>query len=106
MLFVDHFHRLLGGEERRYPIDAANLLVPALARREIQIIGACTLAQYRQHIERFAAIEFRLQAICIESDDESEESGFRLPNASKSNANCSSLRGRGRASRAAGDGRW
>ncbi len=71
VLFVDHFHRLLGGEEQRYPIDAANLLIPALARHAIQIIGACTLAQYRQHIERFAAIEFRLQAICIESDDES-----------------------------------
>jgi ATP-dependent Clp protease ATP-binding subunit ClpA len=70
VIFVDHFHRLLGDEEQRYTIDAASLLVPALARREIQMIGACTLAQYRAHIERFAAIEYRLQAICLPADEE------------------------------------
>jgi hypothetical protein len=42
LLFVDHFHCLLGGEWDRYPIDAATLLKPALAQRQIQLIGTCT----------------------------------------------------------------
>ncbi len=69
VLFVDYFHRLLGGGDQRYQIDIPNLLVPALARREIQIIGACTFAQYREHIERFAAIERRFQLICLQLDE-------------------------------------
>ena len=65
LLFVDHFHRLVGGERERYPIDAATLLKPALARDQIQLIGACTPAQYRQYIERDAAIQRRCQEICL-----------------------------------------
>ncbi len=66
LLFVDHIHRLLGGEDQRYPIlDAANLLKPALARDQIQLMGACTLAQYRQHIERDAAMQRRFQEILM-----------------------------------------
>lgn len=69
LLFVNHFHRLLGGEQERYQIDARNLLKPTLARHEIQLIGACTPAQYRQYIERDAAIARRLQECYIKSDE-------------------------------------
>jgi len=65
LLFVDHFHRLLGGEWDWYPIDAATLLKPALAHRQIQLIGTCTLAQYRQHTERDAAMQRRFQEILM-----------------------------------------
>jgi ATP-dependent Clp protease ATP-binding subunit ClpA len=70
LLFVNHFHWLLGGEQHRYAIDASGLLKPVLARREIQLIGACTLAQYRQYIERDGAIECRVQECSIRSDEE------------------------------------
>lgn len=69
ILFVDHFHRLVAGERERYPIDAAGLLKPALARDQIQLIGACTLEQYRQYIERDAAIQRRCQEICLPALD-------------------------------------
>lgn len=65
LLLVDHFHRIVGGEWDRYPIDVAPLLKPMLARRQIQLIGACTLEHYRQHIERDAAIQRRCQEICM-----------------------------------------
>lgn len=65
VLYVDHFHRLLGGEPDCYPIDAATLLKPALNRDRIQLIGACTLEQYRQYIERDASIQRPCQAICV-----------------------------------------
>ena len=63
LLFIDHFHRLLGGNSQHYSINAATLLKPTLARGEIQMIGACTLSQYQQHIERDAAISRRFQEI-------------------------------------------
>jgi len=65
ILFVDHFHRLVAGERERYPIDAAGLLKPALARDQIQLIGACTVEQYRQYVERDAAIQRRCQEVCL-----------------------------------------
>jgi len=65
ILYIDHFHRLLGGESDRYPIDATALLKPALNRDRIQVIGACTFAEYRQHIERDAAIHRPCQEICV-----------------------------------------
>lgn len=65
ILFIDHFHRLVAGERERYPIDAAGLLKPALARDRIQLIGACTLEQYRQCIECDAAINRRCQEVCL-----------------------------------------
>ena len=63
LLCVDHFHRFVGGERDRYPIDAAMLLKPTLARGEIQLIGACTLRQHRQYIEQDAAISRRMQEV-------------------------------------------
>lgn len=65
LLFVDHFHRLVAGECDTYPIDAATLLKPALARDHIQLIGTCTLEQYRRHIERDAAIRWRFQEVIL-----------------------------------------
>ena len=70
LLFINHFHRLLGGELSRYPIDASSLLKPILARREIQFIGACMPDQYQQYIEQDAAISRRLQEFHIKSDNE------------------------------------
>ncbi|GCE12418.1 hypothetical protein KTT_22770 [Tengunoibacter tsumagoiensis] len=65
MLYVDHLHRLVGGEPDTYPIDASTLLKPVLARGQIQLIGACTLEQYRQYIEKNASLQRRFQAICV-----------------------------------------
>ena len=72
VLFVDHFHWLLGGERQRFPMDGAGLLVPALARREIQMVGACTFSHYQEHIERFAAIERRFQTVILQLDQEND----------------------------------
>jgi ATP-dependent Clp protease ATP-binding subunit ClpB len=70
ILYVDHFHRLVGGESDQYPIDAFALLKPALARGQVQLIGACTREQYRQYIERDAALQRRFQEICLpEAED-------------------------------------
>lgn len=69
ILFVDHFHRLVGGERERYPIDAAGLLKPALHRDQIQLLGTCTLEQYRQYIERDAAIQRCCQEVCLPALD-------------------------------------
>ena len=63
LMFIDHFHRLLGGEPKEYLIDASNLLKPMLARRQIQLITACTVEQYRLHIEQNAAMYRRFQEI-------------------------------------------
>lgn len=65
ILYVDHFHRLVGSESNRYPIDAISLLKPALARGQVKLIGACTREQYRQHIERDTSIQRRCQEICL-----------------------------------------
>lgn len=70
VLYVDHFHRLIGGECDRYPIDAANLLKPALHRDRIRLIGTCMLEDYRQYIERDAAIERCCQPICVPETSE------------------------------------
>lgn len=69
LLFVNHFHWLLGAEQQRSPIDASRLLKPVLARREIQLIAACTPEQYRQYIERDAAISRRLQEYPVRPDE-------------------------------------
>ncbi len=65
ILYIDHFHRLLGGEPDRYPIHAHSLLKPALNRDRIQLMGACTLEHYRQHIERDASMQRPCQEICL-----------------------------------------
>lgn len=66
ILFIDEFHMLVGAGAAGSSVDAANILKPALARGELQCIGATTLNEYRQHIESDAALERRFQPIYVE----------------------------------------
>ena len=68
VLLLNDFHRLIGGEPHPYALDLAPLLVSALARNEIQLLGTSTLEQYRHYIERDAAIARRFQAVMLKSD--------------------------------------
>jgi ATP-dependent Clp protease ATP-binding subunit ClpA len=70
LLLLNDFHRLVGGESLPCAINVAPLLVPALARRQIQLLGVSTLAQYRQYIERDAGIQRRVQPVVLRSDEE------------------------------------
>jgi ATP-dependent Clp protease ATP-binding subunit ClpC len=65
MLFIDEIHTLVGAGAAEGAIDAANILKPALARGEIQCIGATTLDEYRKNIEKDAALERRFQTIMV-----------------------------------------
>ncbi|MBF0331330.1 MAG: ATP-dependent Clp protease ATP-binding subunit [Candidatus Omnitrophica bacterium] len=65
ILFIDEIHTLVGAGAAEGAIDAANILKPALARGEIQCIGATTLDEYRKHIEKDAALERRFQTIMV-----------------------------------------
>ncbi|MDP6606961.1 MAG: ATP-dependent Clp protease ATP-binding subunit [Dehalococcoidia bacterium] len=66
VLFIDELHMLVGAGAAEGAVDAANILKPALARGEIQAIGATTLDEYRKHIERDAALERRFQPIRVD----------------------------------------
>jgi ATP-dependent Clp protease ATP-binding subunit ClpC len=66
ILFIDELHTIVGAGAAEGAVDAANILKPALARGEIQLIGATTLAEYRKHVERDAALERRFQPVIIE----------------------------------------
>src|SRR5438105_3177900 len=65
MLFIDELHTLVGAGGAEGAIDASNVLKPALARGEIQCIGATTLDEYRKYIEKDAALARRFQAIIV-----------------------------------------
>ena len=65
ILFIDELHTLIGAGAAEGAIDAANILKPALARGEIQCIGATTLDEYRKHIEKDAALERRFQPVTV-----------------------------------------
>ncbi|MEN9202639.1 MAG: ATP-dependent Clp protease ATP-binding subunit [Thermostichus sp. DG_1_6_bins_120] len=65
ILVIDEVHTLIGAGAAEGAIDAANILKPALARGELQCIGATTLDEYRKHIERDAALERRFQPIMV-----------------------------------------
>jgi len=65
VLFIDEMHTLVGAGAAEGAIDAANILKPALARGELQCIGATTLDEYRKHIEKDAALERRFQPIMV-----------------------------------------
>lgn len=65
ILFIDELHTLIGAGAAEGAIDAANILKPALARGEIQTIGATTLDEYKKHIEKDAALERRFQPISV-----------------------------------------
>ncbi|MBU5678168.1 ATP-dependent Clp protease ATP-binding subunit [Alkaliphilus sp. MSJ-5] len=66
ILFIDEMHTIIGAGAAEGAIDAANILKPALARGEIQVIGATTLDEYRKHIEKDAALERRFQPITVD----------------------------------------
>jgi ATP-dependent Clp protease ATP-binding subunit ClpC len=65
ILFIDELHTLVGAGAAQGAIDAASILKPMLARGELQTIGATTLAEYRQHLEKDAALERRFQPIQV-----------------------------------------
>lgn len=66
ILFVDEMHTLIGAGAADGAVDAANILKPALARGELQMMGATTLTEYRKHVEKDAALERRFQSVVIE----------------------------------------
>ncbi len=66
VLFIDELHTLIGAGGAEGAIDASNILKPALARGELQCIGATTLDEYRKHIEKDAALERRFQPVQVD----------------------------------------
>ncbi len=72
VLFIDELHTLVGAGGAEGAIDAANVLKPALARGEVQCIGATTLDEYRKHIEKDGALERRFQTIIVEPPSKDE----------------------------------
>ncbi|MDR2499676.1 MAG: ATP-dependent Clp protease ATP-binding subunit [Treponema sp.] len=66
ILFIDEIHTIIGAGGAEGTIDASNMLKPGLSRGDIQCIGATTLAEYRRHFEKDAALERRFQAVLVE----------------------------------------
>lgn len=65
ILFIDEIHTLIGAGAAEGAVDAANIIKPALARGEMQVIGATTITEYRKHIEKDAALERRFQSVMV-----------------------------------------
>lgn len=76
ILFIDEIHTLVGAGSAEGGIDAANMLKPALARGKLQVIGATTIAEYRKHIEKDAALERRLQPLLVKEPTVSQTIGI------------------------------
>lgn len=72
ILFIDEFHTLVGVGGAEGAIDASNILKPALARGELQVIGATTIEEYRKHVEKDPALERRFQPVMIEEPTQEE----------------------------------
>jgi len=72
ILFIDEIHTIVGAGGATGSLDAANMLKPALARGEIQCVGATTLDEYRQHIEKDGALERRFQKVMVDPTSEEE----------------------------------
>lgn len=72
ILFLDEIHTLIGAGGSEGAIDAASILKPALARGEIQLIGATTMAEYRKYVEKDAALERRFQPVDVAQPDEKD----------------------------------
>lgn len=66
ILFLDELHTIIGAGGAEGAIDASNIMKPALARGELQLIGATTIAEYRKYIEKDAALERRFQPVTVE----------------------------------------
>jgi ATP-dependent Clp protease ATP-binding subunit ClpB len=71
ILFIDELHTMVGAGKGEGSMDAGNMLKPALARGELHCVGATTLNEYRQYIEKDAALERRFQKVLV--DEPSEE---------------------------------
>lgn len=72
ILFLDELHTIIGAGGAEGAIDASNILKPSLARGEMQLIGATTIAEYRKYIERDAALERRFQPVTVEEPTQEE----------------------------------
>ncbi len=72
ILFIDELHIIVGAGAAEGAVDAANIMKPPLSRGQIQVIGATTLSEYRQHIEKDAALCRRFQALVIEEPSEEQ----------------------------------
>ena len=72
IIFIDEIHTLVGAGATEGAMDAANILKPALARGEFQVIGATTLDEYKKHIEKDAALERRFQPIQVGEPNEED----------------------------------
>ena len=70
ILFIDEIHTVVGAGAASGAVDASNMMKPALARGELQALGATTEDEYRRHIERDAALERRFQPVLVEEPDE------------------------------------
>ena len=68
IIFIDEIHTIVGAGSTQGSLDTANILKPALARGELQTIGATTLDEYRENIETDSALERRFQKVVIEPD--------------------------------------
>ena len=66
ILFIDELHTIIGAGGAEGSLDAANILKPAMARGEVQVIGATTIEEYRKHIEKDSALERRFQPVIVE----------------------------------------
>ena len=66
ILFIDEIHTIVGAGGATGSLDAANMLKPSLARGELQCIGATTLDEYREHIEKDGALERRFQKVMVD----------------------------------------
>ena len=65
ILFIDEIHTIIGAGAAEGAVDAANIIKPALARGEMQVIGATTISEFRKHIEKDAALERRFQSVLV-----------------------------------------
>ncbi len=72
ILFIDELHTLIGAGGAEGAMDASNILKPALARGELQVIGATTREEYRKYVEKDAALERRFQPVTVEEPTEEE----------------------------------
>ena len=81
LLFIDEIHTIIGAGGAEGALDAANIIKPALARGELQIIGATTISEFRKYFEKDAALERRFQPVTV--DEPTEEEAIAIVNGLK-----------------------